>query len=245
MISKDEILVSVYAKSPIYWGILFIIAALTATYMFRMYYLTFHGTFRGTEEQKHHLHESPFNMTFPLIVLAILSVVGGFFNLPKLIGETPFTEKLAHWIKPVLTPQSWNQQEANMHGVSHNTEYILLGITILMFFGVWMYVKNLYGTKGKLAMAEESYKGWERLSAKKLFVDEIYTLLFVKTVEGLGKAAKSFDKDILDKGVEFVGEGAEDSGKSMKKFQNGNVENYVLIMSLAIGVILIVNFIFQ
>ncbi|MBS1549154.1 MAG: NADH-quinone oxidoreductase subunit L [Bacteroidetes bacterium] len=245
MISKDEILVSVFAASPIYWGILFLIAAFTATYMFRMYYLTFHGTFRGTEEQKHHIHESPLNMTLPLVVLAVLSLVGGFFNLPKLVGENIFTEKLALWLKPVLTPQSWGQQEANMEGLSHSTEYILLGITILMFFGVWFYVKNLYGTKGKLALPEENYKGWERLSTKKLFVDEIYTILFVKTTEGLGRAAKMFDKDILDKGVEFVGEGAEDSGKSMKRFQNGNVENYVLIMSLAIGLILIVNFIFQ
>jgi NADH-quinone oxidoreductase subunit L len=245
MISKDEILIAVFAKSPIYWGILFVIAALTATYMFRMYYLTFHGSFRGSEEQKHHLHESPFNMTLPLIVLAILSLVGGFFNIPKLFGENNFTEKLANWIKPVLTQQSWSQQQANMHDVSHNTEYILLGITILMFFAVWFYVKNLYSNKGKLAIAEENYKGWERLSAKKLFVDEIYNILFVKTTEGLARAAKMFDKDILDRGVEFVGEGAEDSGKSMKRFQNGNIENYVLIMSLAVGLILIINFIFQ
>jgi NADH-quinone oxidoreductase subunit L len=67
----------------------------------------------------------------------------------------------------------------------------------------------------------------------------------VKTTEGLARAAKMFDKDILDRGVEFVGEGAEDSGKSMKRFQNGNIENYVLIMSLAVGLILIINFIFQ
>ncbi|WP_187478304.1 NADH-quinone oxidoreductase subunit L [Amniculibacterium sp. G2-70] len=245
MISKDEILIATYAKSPIYWGVLFVIAAFTATYMFRMYFLTFHGTFRGSEEQKHHLHESPLNMTLPLIVLAILSIVGGFFNIPKLFGEFSFTEKLAHWIKPVLTEQSWSQQQANVEGMSHSTEYILLAITILMFFGVWFYVRNLYVSKGKLAQPEENYKGWERLSAHKLFVDEIYTLLFVKTAEGLGRAAKMFDKDILDRGVEFVGDGAEDSGKSMKKFQNGNIENYVLIMSLAIGVILIVNFIFQ
>jgi NADH-quinone oxidoreductase subunit L len=132
-----------------------------------------------------------------------------------------------------------------MADVSHNTEYILLAITILMFFGVWMYVKNIYLKKGKLALPENEYKGWERLSAHKLFVDEIYNVLFVKTTEGLGKAAKAFDTEILDKGVEFVGEGAEESGKSMKRFQNGNVENYVLIMSLAVGIILIVNFIFQ
>jgi NADH-quinone oxidoreductase subunit L len=87
MISKDEILVAAFAKNPVYWVILFALAAMTATYMFRLYYLTFHGEFRGTEDQKHHLHESPSNMTLPLIVLAILSVLGGFINLPHFIGH--------------------------------------------------------------------------------------------------------------------------------------------------------------
>ena len=122
MISKDEILVAAYAASPIYWGILFLIAAFTATYMFRMYYLTFHGSFRGTEEQKHHIHESPLNMTLPLVVLAVLSIVGGFFNIPKLFGENDFTEKIAHWIRPVLTEQSWGQQEANLKQLSAKEE---------------------------------------------------------------------------------------------------------------------------
>lgn len=241
MISKDEILVSAYAKSPVYWGILFVIAAMTATYMFRLYYLTFHGKFRGTHEQEHHLHESPLNMTLPLIVLAVFSVIGGFINLPKFIGHGKF-ENLAHWLHPVLTEQSISQNEANLAGVSHSTEYILLAVTVLMFFGVWFLVRNLYVTKGKLPVAEENYEGWEKMSARKLFVDEIYNVLIVKTVEGLGRAGKMFDRDILDKGVEFIGDGAEDSGSSMKRFQNGNVENYVLIMSLAVGIILIVNF---
>ena len=244
MISKDEILVSAFAKSPAYWGILFVIAALTATYMFRLYYLTFHGEFRGTEEQKHHLHESPLNMTLPLMVLAVLSIVGGFINLPHFIGHGHYA-KLTEWLKPVLTDESFGQMEANIAGVSFNTEMILLGATVLMFFAVWFIVKNIYVNKKKLALPENQYTGWEKLSARKLYIDEIYNVLFVKTVEGLGRAGKMFDKDILDPAVDFVGEGAEDSGRAMKRFQNGNVENYVLIMSLAVGIILIVNFLLQ
>src|SRR5574343_102045 len=82
MISKDEILVALWAKSPIVWGLTLFSAALTGIYMFRLLFLTFFGEFRGTEEQKHHLHESPWVMTLPLVVLAVLSVVGGFINLP-------------------------------------------------------------------------------------------------------------------------------------------------------------------
>ncbi|WP_292009549.1 NADH-quinone oxidoreductase subunit L [Chryseobacterium sp.] len=244
MISKDEILVAVYAKNPVYWVILFILAAVTATYMFRLYYLTFAGTFRGTEEQKHHLHESPTNMTLPLIVLAILSVIGGFINLPHFIGHGHYA-KLMEWLKPVLTEESFKQMEATLTGVNVNTEYILLALTIIMFFSVWFIVKNTYVNKKKMALAEEEYTGWEKLSAKKLYIDELYNAIIVKTVEGLGRGGKMFDKGILDRFVNFVGEGAEDSGKSMKRIQNGNVENYILIMSLAVGIILIVNFILQ
>ena len=244
MISKDEILVAAFAKNPIYWVILFVLAAITATYMFRLYYLTFHGEFRGTEEQKHHLHESPSNMTLPLIVLAILSVIGGFINLPHFIGHGHYA-KLMEWLKPVLTEQSYSQMEATLSGVPFNTEMILLAATVLMFFSVWFIVRNTYVSKKKMAVAEENYTGWEKLSAKKLYVDELYNALIVKTVEGLGRGGKMFDKGILDRFVNFVGDGAEDSGKAMKRVQNGNVETYILIMSLAVGIILIVNFLLQ
>ena len=244
MISKDEILIAAFSKNPIYWVILFVLAAITATYMFRLYYLTFHGEFRGTEEQKHHLHESPANMTLPLIVLAILSIIGGFINLPHFIDHGHYA-KLMEWLKPVLTEQSFKQMEHVLSGVDFNTEMILLGLTILMFFTVWFIVRNTYVNKKKLALPEEQYTGWEKLSAKKLYIDELYNALIVKTVEGLGRAGKMFDKGILDRFVNFVGEGAEDSGRSMKRVQNGNVETYVLIMSLAVGIILIVNFILQ
>jgi NADH-quinone oxidoreductase subunit L len=244
MISKDEILVAAFAKNPIYWVMLFILAAVTATYMFRLYYLTFHGEFRGTEEQKHHLHESPSSMTLPLIVLAVFSVIGGFINLPHFIGHGHYA-KLMEWLKPVLTEESFKQMEATLSGVDFTTELILLGLTVLMFFSVWFIVKNTYVNKKKMAIAEENYTGWEKLSAKKLYVDELYNALIVKTVEGLGRGGKMFDKGVLDRFVDFVGEGAEDSGKSMKRIQNGNVETYILIMSLAVGIILIVNFILQ
>lgn len=241
MISKDEILVAAFAKNPVYWFMLFVLAAVTATYMFRLYYLTFHGDFRGTDEQKHHLHESPSSMTIPLIVLAVLSVVGGLINLPHFIGHGHYA-KLMEWLKPVLTEESFNQMENTLSGVPFGTEMILLGATVLMFFSVWFLVKNTYVNKKKQALPEDMYAGWEKLSARKLYVDELYNALVVKTIEGLGRGGRMFDKGILDRLVDFIGEGAEDSGKAMKRIQNGNVENYILIMSLAVGIILIVNF---
>ena len=238
MISKDEILTNVYGKNPILWVVLFIVATMTAIYMFRAYYLTFHGEFRGTEEQKHHLHESPTNMTIPLIVLAVLSVLGGFINLPHFIGHGHYA-KLAEWLKSIYV------YDVELPEVPFGTEMILLGLTVLMVFVVWFVVKNIYVNKKKMALPDEKYTGWERLSNKKLFLDEIYNATFVKMTEGLGIGGNMFDKGILNKFVEFIGIGAEDSGRAAKKLQNGNVENYVLIMSLAIGIILIVNFLLQ
>lgn len=241
MISKDEILVSAYAKNPAFWGILFVLAAVTATYMFRLYYLTFHGNFRGTEEQKHHLHESPINMTLPLMVLAVLSVLGGFFNLPHFIGHGHYSF-LNEWLRPVITEEGMKIHEVSVGAIDFTTEMILLGLTIAMFFVVWFLVKNTYVNKGKLPLAE--YSGWEKLSAKTLYDNKIYNALFVKTAEGLGKVFKIFDKNALDTSVDFIGEGAENSGKVMKRLQNGSVENYILVMALAIGVILMVSFVF-
>lgn len=238
MISKDEILTNVYGKNPILWVILFVVATLTAIYMFRAYYLTFHGEFRGTEEQKHHLHESPSNMTIPLIVLAVLSVVGGFINLPHFIGHGNYAE-LADWLKSIYV------YDTELPEVAFGTEMILLGLTVLMFFTVWFVVKNIYVNKKKMALPDEKYTGWERLSNRKLFLDELNNATFVRFIEGLGVGGNMFDKGVLNRFVDFIGSGAEDSGRAAKKLQNGNVENYVLIMSLAIGIILIVNFILQ
>ena len=237
MVSKDEILTALWAKSPIIWGLTLFSAALTGVYMFRLLFLTFFGKFRGTEEQKHHLHESPISMTLPLVVLAILSVVGGFLNLPHFLGEGT-SQKLAHWLHPIYVPGIAHPE------VEFGTEMILLAFTIIMVIVIFFVLRNIYITKKKMALPEEEYKGLERLSAKKLFVDEFYNATVVKPIEGLGHGTRMFDK-LLNKFFDYLGFGAVDSGRTFKKFQNGNVENYVLIMSLAIGLILIVNFILQ
>ena len=238
MISKDEILANAFGKSPYVWAILFVIAAMTAIYMFRAYYLTFHGEFRGTEEQKSHLHESPLSMTIPLMVLAGLSIIGGLINLPHFIGQGNYA-KLADWLQIIYV------YDVELAEVPFMTEMILLGLTVLMFFVVWFVVKNIYVDKKKMASPDENYTGWEKLSNRKLYIDELNNATFVKFIEGLGVGGNMFDKGVLKRFVDYIGTGAEDSGRAAKKLQNGNVENYVLIMSLAIGIILFVNFILQ
>ena len=77
MASKDAILLSAFINNPVLYGVALFAALLTAFYMFRLLFITFSGKFRGTHEQEHHLHESPPAMTIPLIVLAVLSIIGG------------------------------------------------------------------------------------------------------------------------------------------------------------------------
>lgn len=238
MISKDEILTATWNKSPIIWFLTLFSAALTAVYMFRLLFLTFFGEFRGTQEQQKHIHESPSSMTIPLIILAILSTVGGFINLPHFVGHE-YSQKLNHWLQHIYL---FDVQQAE---IPLWIELSLMAITVLVILIIIFILYQMYVKKGKQALPEKQYTGWERLSNKKLFIDEIYQATVVKPVEGLGRAGKMFDKEILTPFTDFVGIGAEDTGKSMKRFQNGNVENYVLIMSLAIGIILIVNFILQ
>jgi NADH-quinone oxidoreductase subunit L len=83
--SKDQIIAIAFEENKLFFVLSLIVSACTAFYMFRLYYLTFHGKFRGTHDQEHHLHESPKSMTIPLVVLAVLSVVGGFIGLPHAI----------------------------------------------------------------------------------------------------------------------------------------------------------------
>ena len=125
--SKDEILAAAYAHNPIYYAIGVITAMLTSFYMFRMMYLTFWGTFRGTHEQEHHLHESPPAMTIPLVILAILSIVGGFMGIPVVFAEG--ADRLTGFLSPVI-------KEHKAHTISHSTEYLLMGLSTVLMIGM-------------------------------------------------------------------------------------------------------------
>ena len=93
--SKDEILAHAFQVNPIFWVLGVLGSMMTTFYMFRLFYLTFMGTFRGTEDQKHHLHESPKTMTIPLIVLSVLAIVAGFIGIPHVLGGS-------HWLEHFL-----------------------------------------------------------------------------------------------------------------------------------------------
>lgn len=229
--SKDEILVNVYSKSFWFFIILFATAMLTAYYMFRLYFLTFHGKFRGTKEQADHLHESPLSMTFPLMVLAILAVVGGFLGIPEVFHMPhTFNEMLGKIVKiPELT-------------VSHTFEYTVMGISTLIVGAIIYLTYQYFVTKEKLPSKSE--KGfWSTAISNKFYIDEAYDSLVVAPVMGLSKwLYRVLDRSLTDGLVNQVGLTTLLSGQSIRKLQTGRTSLYLFAMVLGLILILCLNF---
>ncbi|MNK25142.1 NADH-quinone oxidoreductase subunit L [compost metagenome] len=232
--SKDEILAGAFAASPVLWGLGFIGALMTAFYMFRMLFMTFSGTFRGTEEQKHHLHESPKSMTMPLIVLAILSVVGGVINLPAVLGGN-------HWLEDFLAPV-FSEGKAIMpatHHLEHSTEYLLMGVSVVGVLIMVALAFNKYVKRQQLPEEGESARSFlANLSYNKFYVDELYDRIIVRPINWLSAFfGNVVDQRGIDGVVNGAGKATFDTGKVLRLLQNGNVGFYLLMM--VIGVIAI------
>lgn len=239
--SKDEILLNAFIANPVIWGIALISSLITAIYMFRMLFVTFYGKFRGTHEQEHHLHESPATMTLPLIVLAILSVVGGVINLPELIGGNQW---LHHWFeKLILTPRTIAEQGGLAHPhVSHATEWALIAITVTLVLVVVGIVYNKYVTKNTVPEADADQQGIGKLIAEKFRVDELYEFWIVKPVFALSNLFYYIvELKFIDFIVNNIGNGFVALGRVLRFAQNGNIGIYIFTMVLSVVVFLVLK----
>ncbi|MBS1760917.1 MAG: NADH-quinone oxidoreductase subunit L [Bacteroidetes bacterium] len=227
--SKDEILLATFIKSPILYGVALFGALLTAFYMFRLLFITFFGSFRGTEEQQHHIHESPAAMTFPLIALAILSVVGGLVGIPEAISEGG--NKIGAFLSPVITSE-------HPHHVASSTEFTLMTISTVLVIGAillaWFMFKNY---KAKEAV------GLGKVLENKWYVDELYNTVFVKPTKALGVFLKNVvEKSGIDGVVNGVGRLVQYGGRQMRLLQGGQVGSYILLMVLSMVIIFVIQF---
>jgi NADH-quinone oxidoreductase subunit L len=226
--SKDEILSNTYAHSPILYVFGIIAAMMTAFYMFRLYFLTFNGTFRGTEDQHHHLHESPAAMTIPLIVLAILSIVGGYVGLPAVMSEH---NAIASYLSPVVT-------NFGTHHLAHSTEWGLMGLSVAV--SVIMIILA-YSVNRKPNFAENT--GIARLLEQKWYVDEIYDTIIVKPIAALsGLLDKFAERKGIDGIVNGVGKTVRWGSDRLRLLQTGQVGFYIFIMVLGIVVLFTISF---
>jgi NADH-quinone oxidoreductase subunit L len=233
--SKDEILAHVFVQSPTMYVIGVITAMFTSFYMFRMLYLTFYGKFRGTHEQEHHLHESPPNMTIPLIVLAALSILGGFIGVPESLGGHHW---LGHFLSPVYQQSAALLKEAPSSGQS---DIILMIASVSAAVIAWAYAYVKYVKNNHVPVADtEERPALASLSYHKFYFDEIYDVLIRKPLDALsGFLYNMIEKLGIDGIVEGFGKGAIDASKGLRLLQTGNVGFYIFMMVVGIISILL------
>jgi NADH-quinone oxidoreductase subunit L len=233
--SKDEILTAAYARNPVYFVIGVAGAMITAFYMFRLYATTFLGNFRGTSDQQHHLHESPSAMTIPLIVLAILSVVGGFIGLPEVMA--PNGSWLEHFLQPVF--ETGVRQTAE---IPASTEWMLMGISTVLALAMVLYALSRFSRNPELG-EPVGFGKWMR---DKFYVDEIYDTLIVKPMNALaGFFNRVIENEVIDGLVNGTGRLVQYGSRQLRYLQSGQVGAYVLLMVVGIVILFVVQLFFR
>jgi len=232
--SKDAILALAFEASPIKWGLGVFAALLTTFYMFRMLYLTFFGEFRGTQHQKEHLHESPLLMTIPLMILATLTVLSGFIDVPHVLGGH-------NWFSHYLAAANIALPEVSH--ISASTEFILMGTALTLVVLVIIITYVLYVAKKTSPAASESEMSFlDKLSYNKFYVDELYDLVVVKPIALLSDFNSNIiEKQFIDRIVNVSGKSIQWSGKTIRYIQSGDVNTYAIFMVIGIVVILFLN----
>lgn len=226
--SKDAILASAFEHNKVLWGLAVFAALLTAYYMFRLYFLTFGGKFRGTHDQEHHLHESPSAITIPLIILAILAVIGGFVGVPHVLGGH---NEIASFLQPVIPVHESAQP------LSSSTELgLMIGTTVAVLIAALLaYFQN------RNFVAKEN-QGLGKVLENKWYIDELYERIIVKPVQAIAAFFNNvMEKKGIDGFVNGVGKAVNYGSRQARLLQSGHVGNYVLLMVIGILILFIVQ----
>ena len=233
--SKDEILWYAFSSpfgSAWFWGIGFLTAGLTAFYMFRMIYLTFHGESRVDQHVAEHVSESPISITIPLAVLAVLSVFGGFFGVPHIFHLLPNNMELLF--------HGFFAEIPSGHGAVF-TEWILMVLSVLFALLAWYLASRIYHSGFEIASRlREKWEWAYKLSLNKWYVDELYDLILIKpgyffTTHFLWRV---FDLNVIDRIVNTSGTAVRTAGNTIRPFQNGLTQNYALIFTIGTFLVL-------
>jgi NADH-quinone oxidoreductase subunit L len=255
--SKDEILWQAFSSPHghfLLWLVGAVAAGMTAFYMFRALFLTFFGESRVDPHVAHHIHESPRIMTIPLIILAVLSVIGGYVGVPHVLGGA---NHIHEFLAPVvgggeaakghaavsLMAQAWASGGESL-GHSAALELLMMVISVIIaLIGIGMaylfYIKNPALPK----LMAERWKGLYTLVANKYYVDEMYQVLFVNSIKKLGVGLwKGFDDFVIDGTVNGIAILIGWISGVMRRVQTGLVQNYAFSMVVG-GLILIIYYI--
>jgi NADH-quinone oxidoreductase subunit L len=231
--SKDEILAMAFARGaeqPVYYvfyGLGVLAALLTAFYMARLMAMTFLGQNRTGEREREHLHEAPWTMTGPLVVLGVLSAVGGALNLPEAFGGH---QALEHWLEPVTAPAAAFTRLEAPHGA---TEYYLIGAAVLI--GI---VGLVAGWRATLARptatprAAPPDRGLALVLNRKYYIDELYDTIIVRPVVWLSRTVlwRGVDQGVVDgAAVNGMARLSQGLGWLGSRLQTGQVGVYVVL----------------
>jgi NADH-quinone oxidoreductase subunit L len=232
--SKDEILNEAQRVSPVLWGLGVLTAGLTAFYMFRLLFLTFFGAQRY-DEHKVHVHESPKNMTIPLIVLAVLSVCGGWMAAPQLVGGVNHFQQ---FLAPVLaTGAEPAAAAAESSGSGGEILQALFGAPVIagllgFFLAWWFYIKSPEAPK-KLA---DSLSPLYKLFSGKYFIDELYQAAIVRPLVWISDKVlwHAVDERTIDGAVNGVAFVSRESGDRLRRATTGNIRSYATWIVLGV-----------
>lgn len=233
--SKDEILAAAYGHSTVMFTMLSVTSVLTAVYMFRLYWLVFYGDFRGTDHQRSHLHESPGSMTFPLILLAVLSTVGGFMGMPE-VFHAP------HFFSEYLAPIIWRE---GSHHASETFEWMLMGTSVAVLVVIIYMTYTTYVTRKVLPEEDEKIPaGLPRMLTNKYYIDELYAAVITRPLDAISSVTyRYFEKGVIDGIVNGTGKALNGISGLLRFSQTGNIGGYIFSMVIGIIIILVLTLI--
>ena len=231
--SKDEILWLAYnggTVGRIVWAIGTLVAALTAFYSFRIIFLAFHGKFRGTHEQEHHLHESPKSMTIPLMLLAVGAISAGWLGISETLGGGDF---IGRFFRPVLG-------HPHVHAGS-GEEFMVMGISIACAVGGILVSWIFYSLKPEIPKnLVAKFKGIYNVLWNKYYVDELYDAIIIRPTMWIACSVliPVTDGTIIEGIVNGVPKAIAGFGERLRKLQTGSVQHYALTMAIGLFVLL-------
>ena len=232
--SKDEILWYSYANGGlIFWILGAGTAMITAFYMFRLYILTFEGKERFGHDK--HPHESPKIMTVPLMVLALLSVIGGFIGIPEIFsGE--HGNRFHNWLAPIFKNA---ERKLSLFGThSHTEELILMTLSVIGASAAIWFARYVYLKKPSIASnTAAKFRGVYNLLWNKYFVDEAYDAAIVDPIVKSSRTVlwKFTDNKIIDGLINGTASLIETLSSNIRKIQTGIAQLYALVMILGIA----------
>jgi NADH-quinone oxidoreductase subunit L len=231
--SKDEILAAAFHANPIYYVLGLGGALMTAFYMFRLYTLTFLGEARYHSDPAHPVHESPAPMLLPLVVLAVLSVAGGWIGIPEWMLSGG--HRLEHFLAPIFAASGALAHE-HAHLTAAQEWGMVGGATVAIVVVILLAIRSA----GREKTDDQPASG---ILANKWYIDELYEFAIVQPIRSFADLLKNvLEKNVIDGCVNGIGRLIHYGSRQMRLIQSGQVGNYLLIMVLSMVVFFLIWF---